>query len=258
LRGENTPDIERGTPVPPLDFLASFLAFPIKLLLWNRRYATHRISPETEQAVRNFIETYKLYGVKVRLNQWAPFQEMSRIAGNDAVGWPYRVLAFPFSFLTAATGRLLGGILFSDYYDPFSHTIHIFSDDAAIALHEAGHAKDYEKQEWRGTYALVRTFPGVNLAQELIATHEAFDYLELHGTDQERIRAPRVLYPAFATYAGSYLQGIPFAWAGALLGGHFYGWLRSKYKREEIEALRSVPQKPRPLLPSGPATPLSS
>lgn len=233
-------DIERGASLPPLDYLANFLSIPIKILLWNSRYGTHNISDRTENELSRFIEKYELYDVKIRLNQWAPIQEMGRIVRNSEVGFPYRILGIPFSFITSATGRLLGGLVFSDYYDPFSNTIHIYSDDVAIALHEAGHAKDFEKQRLKGTYALVRTFPGVNLVQELIATQEAFEYLDFYGTDEDRIRAPRVLYPAFATYAGSYLQAVPFAWVGALVGGHFYGWLRSKYIREEIEAKRIV------------------
>ncbi len=234
------PDIERGRSIPPLDWTASALAAPVKILLWNRRYATHKISPETETVLADFIRKNELRTLKVRLNQWAPFDEIKRIVKNDEVGLPYRLFAIPFSFLTAAMGRPLGGLVMSDYYDPFSNTIHIYSDDIAIALHEAGHAKDFAKQQWRGTYALVRSFPGVNLAQELIATHEAFDYLDLHGPEKERIRAPAVLYPAFATYAGSYLTMIPFGWVGALLGGHLYGRLRSRYIREEIETRRPL------------------
>lgn len=232
-------DIERGTPIPPLDFLASILASPIKLLLWNRHYGNHHISPETEARITDFMQKNHLTKVKVRLNQAAPFSEMARILKNKEVGLPYRIIAMPFSFLTSATGRLLAGLIFSDYYDPYSNTIHIYSDDGAIALHEAGHSKDFEKQKWKGTYALARNLPGVDLAQELIATHEAFDYYDLNGPDEERIRAPRVLYPAFGTYTGGYLTIVPFAWVGALLGGHFYGYLRSKYIREEIEAKRA-------------------
>lgn len=241
------PDIERGAPIPPLDYLAGFLAFPIKLLLWNRRYATHRISPETEAALADFIRRNDLGQVKVRINQCAPFQEVGRIFKNHEMGLPYRLFAVPFTFLTAATGRLLAGILFSDYFDPFSNTIHVFSDDASIALHEGGHAKDFKKQRLKGTYALVRSFPGVDLAQEMIATQEALEYLEFHGTDEERIRAPRVLYPAFGTYAGGYLTIVPFAWGGALAGGHVYGRLRSKYVREEIATRKPVVKEPIPL-----------
>lgn len=227
---------------------ASLLASPIKLLLWNRHFGTHNISPETEAVLADFIRRNELRGVKVRINQFAPVNDMRRLFTYHEVGLLYRIIGIPTTLITSLTGRLLGGLVFSDFFNPFNNTMNIYSNDIAIALHEAGHVKDHEKQRWKGTYALLRSFPGVDIAQELIATHEAFDYLELYGSDKEKIRAPRVLYPAFGTYAGGYLSFVPFAWVGALLGGHFYGALRSKYKREEIEAQRSVEKfkKPRP------------
>lgn len=235
------PQIERGRRIPPLDLLASALGLPNKLLLWNWKFANHNVSSDTEEALKNFLTEYELTKVKVRINQFAPFSEVKRIITNKEVGVIYRIIAIPFSFFSAATGRLLAGLLTSDYYDPFSNTIHIFSDDVAIALHEAGHAKDFEKQRWKGSYAMVRMLPGVNLAQELVATHEAFDYLEAHGSDQDRIRAPAVLYPAFSTYVGSYLQAVPLGSIGALLGGHLFGRLRSRYIREELEIIKPLP-----------------
>ena len=109
-------DIEHGAPFKPLDSLASLLASPIKLLLWNSHYGTHKISPETQTALEHFIKDNHLTKVKIRINQSAPFQEVARIIKNKEVGLPYRILAIPFSFITSASGRLFAGLIFSDYY----------------------------------------------------------------------------------------------------------------------------------------------
>ena len=230
------PMVARGVSVPPLDLLASFLALPTKLILWDWHYANHNISPETEELLRDYIKRNQLYDVKFRLNQWAPHDEMLRLFKNGGVGLPYRIIAVPFTLLYSSTGRLLGGILLSDYYDPFSHTVHIFSDDSAIVLHEAGHAKDFQFHSWRGTYALARMLPGFNLFQESVATDEALDYLKITDHRKEAVRAYKILYPAYATYVGSYLPAYPIGYLGAILGGHIYGRMEARNLEREFEA----------------------
>lgn len=229
------PLIERGTPIPPLDLLANLLGLPTKLILWNSRYANHRISEKTEQAIADYIQRNELYDVKFRLNQFAPFDEMKRLFQNHRVGLPYRIIAIPSTFLYSAMGRLLGGLILSDYYDPFSHTVHIFSDDVAIALHEAGHAKDFHYHNWPGTYAMARLLPGFDTFQESIATDEAIDYLKSTGQQEEAVRAYKVLYPAYATYVGSYLPAYPIGYIGAVFGGHIFGRIEARRVEEELK-----------------------
>ncbi len=230
-----TPSIARGIPIPPLDFLASVLAIPTKLILWDWRYCNHKISKDTEAQLRDYINRNKLYDVKFRLNQANPIDETLRLFKNKNVGLPYRIIGFPFTFLYSATGRLIGGLILSDYYDPFSHTVHIFSDDIAIVLHEAGHAKDFQHRKWRGTYAMARMLPGFNLFQESIATDEALDYLKITNQRKEAVRSYKILYPAYASYVGSYLPAYPFGYLGAILGGHIYGRHRAHLLEEEFK-----------------------
>lgn len=230
-----SPLIERGVSFPPLDYLASLLAIPTKLILWDWRYCNHRISEEREAQLRDYIHRNKLYDVKFRLNQANPFDEMKRLFKNRGVGLPYRIIALPFTFIYSATGRLLGGLLLSDYYDPFSHTVHIFSDDIAIILHEAGHSKDFQYRKWRGTYAMARMLPGFNLFQESLATDEALEYLKITNQRSEATRAYKILYPAYASYVGSYLPAYPIGYLGAILGGHIYGRHRARLLQEEFE-----------------------
>ncbi len=230
------PQITRGVSIPPIDFLANLLAAPTKLILWDWRYCNHRISDKTEIALRDYINRNQIYDVKFRLNECAPFDEMVRLFKNKEVALPYRLLAIPFTFLYSATGRLLGGLLLSDYYDPYSHTVHIFSDDIAIALHEAGHAKDFSSRKWRGTYAMARLLPGFDTYQESLATDEALDYLKITNQRKEAVRAYKILYPAYATYVGGYLPAYPIGYLGAIAGGHAYGRSEARKLEREFEA----------------------
>lgn len=217
---------ERGMVVPPLDFFGDMLSKLHQLLFWNRNYGNHRVSENTEAMIAKFLTDRDLRDVKVSINQWAPHKEIVRLVKNPHIAWPYKLLFFPSTLIVSTIGRPLSGFLISDYYDPGSNTIHLFSDDISIALHEAGHAYDFSIQKYKGTYGLIRMVPGINLIQEANATDEAMFYLEEQEFYHELIDAPKTLYPAYATYIASYISGAPAPLIGALLMGHHFGSMR--------------------------------
>jgi len=221
---------ERGLDFLPLDAFGDLISKPYQLLFWHRAYGNHQISGETEAAVRDFLNYYGVQDVKVRLNQWAPHKEMARLIRNRNIAWPYKIIFFPSTLIVSILGRPLSGFLISDYYDPGSNTINIYSDSIPIALHEAGHALDFHHQKYKGTYGLVRMVPGVNLFQESIATDEAVTYLKQTEKYDALMQAYRVLYPAYATYVVSYISASIPALIGAITIGHIIG-------RDKAEAL---------------------
>ena len=231
---QTNPQIERGMAVPPLDFMGDTLSKPLQLLFWTRKYGNHNISPETEKELEDFLAYYKLTDVKVRINQWAPHKEVGRLIVNKNIAWPYRIFFFPSTLIVSLLGRPLSGLLISDYYDPGSNTINIFSDEVPIVLHEAGHALDFSTQEFKGTYGLARALPGVNLVQESIATDEALHYMEETQKYGQLIRGYKVLYPAYATYAVSYLSSSIVAMVGAVTFGHILGRCKAKDKINDL------------------------
>ncbi|HBH97846.1 MAG TPA: hypothetical protein DDX89_08735, partial [Candidatus Omnitrophica bacterium] len=76
--------IERGQPIPPIDFLANLLAIFPKILLCDWRFANHAISADTEQHVVKYLgnstpQVPALGDTKFRLNQYRPVQDLSRL-----------------------------------------------------------------------------------------------------------------------------------------------------------------------------------
>ncbi len=71
-------------------------------------------------------------------------------------------------------GRLFGG----DRYNPYTATVHLYSDVPAIAVHEGGHAKDLTRRDWPGTYGFVTALPFVNLWGEAITSGDAIAYAD--------------------------------------------------------------------------------
>jgi len=230
----------RGAPIPPLDLLGNVLSFPAKLILWNWRFNSHTISSETEEILIGYLEANNLpafEATEFRLNQYAPVGDLKRLITNRHVAWPYRLLiGLP---VTLVYDVLLPGRLFpwGDHYNPFTNTVYLYSDDAAIALHEAGHAYDFSNEPFKGTYAAVRLLPFVNLYQEWRATDLAVEHL-IQIQDREReLHAYRVLWPAYGTYVGGYAL-LPFgSVAGALLG-HVIGRYKAGRRERYYEALQ--------------------
>ena len=190
-----------------------------------------RSSVETEEAIRRYLDDNDLDHVKVAINLYDPLDDWRRLRANKTVGWGYR---YTFGVLSVAgeailPGRLLGG----DHYNPYTGTIHLYSDVPAIALHEGGHAKDFTRRKLPGTYALAATLPLVSLWPEAIATGDAIAYAEQHHDPDLERESYRILYPAYGTYVGGSLGRFaqPVAlpiYAGAVVAGHAVGRVQAR------------------------------
>ncbi|WP_425616006.1 hypothetical protein NA78x_005944 [Anatilimnocola sp. NA78] len=233
LLASNEPQIERGQPYPVLDGIGWVVGIPDKVILWDRRVNNHHISPETEAAIAEYLANNELLAVKVRLNQYDPGGEWRRLVANKRVGWGWRYSLGTLACLgyTIFPGRVFGG----DHYNPFTNTISIYSDAPPIALHEGGHAKDFARRRWPGTYAAVYLLPVAPLWHEAVATNDALSYLEEYGTAEEQREAYRLLYPAYGTYLGGAAgdvipttrTGSLILYGAAVVGGHAVGRIQA-------------------------------
>lgn len=222
--------IERGERRPVLDGVGWVIGIPGKIILWDRRVDNHAVSAETEEAIRRYLEANNLSHVKVRINQYAPLDDWRRLRANKTVGWGYRYTIGALSIVGEAVlpGRVLGG----DRYNPYTATIHLYSDIPAIALHEGGHSKDFTRREYPGTYGLVTALPFGSLWPEAIATGDAIAYAEQQNDRELEQESYRILFPAYGTYLGGSIGDVaaPVAlpvYAGAVVAGHAAGRIRA-------------------------------
>jgi len=226
LTPDDEPQMERGTPRPIIDGFGYVWGIPSKLILWNRKVENHRISPETESLLAEYLDTNDLSDIKVRLNQYRPLNDWSRLTRNTSVAWPWRYTFGAVLVLgeTIVPGRLFGG----DHYNPYTGTIHLYGDVPAIAFHEAAHAKDFSNRKHPGNYAALYLLPGVPIWHERIANNDVFSYLQFRNDRRLEREAYFTLYPAYGTYlgsAGGYV--IPRysnpLYLGGILAGHAMG-----------------------------------
>lgn len=198
---DGEPMIERGKKRPVIDAFGWVWGIPSKILLWNRRVESHSISQDTELLLQDYLIENDLTEVKVRLNQYRPLDDWRRLTRNKSVAWPWRYTFGAVATLgeTVIPGRLFGG----DHYNPYTATIHLYSDVPAIAYHEGAHAKDFSNRKYPGTYAALYTIPVVPLWHERTATNDILAYVRDRNDPELQREAARVLYPAYGTYVGN-------------------------------------------------------
>ncbi len=193
-----------------------------KLFLWNRNIDSHEISQETIDDLAKYLIENKLDDVQVLVNTYKPGVQWSRLFKNREVGagWRYTLGILSASMYTILPGRFFGG----DHYNPYTNTISIYSDDVAIALHEAGHAKDTNSRKRKGTHAAVYSLlPGAPLYYEAVATSDALSYLKDQCRFEDEKHAYRALHPAYGTYIGGvFLKQSGIGFIGAI-PGHITG-----------------------------------
>ena len=226
---DDQPQIQRGKRRPVIDGIGWVFGIPSKILLWNHRVDNHKISETTEHAVTQYLDQNGLSTVRVRINQYHPMDDWRRLVRNDSVGagWRYTFGAVSVLGETLIPGRIFGG----DHFNPYTNTVHIYSDVPAIAIHEGGHAKDFARREWKGTYAAAYLLPIVPLYHESLATNDALAYLETNGTPSEQADAKKILYPAYGTYVGGAAGSVfPTVSAPLYYGGVIAGHAVGRYE----------------------------
>lgn len=235
--------VERGEEFPVLDGVGWVVGIPGKVLLWNRRVDNHHISPQTEQAVVQYMAQNGLTDTKVRLNQYNPGDEWRRLVHNPHVapGWKYTFGAIDTLGYTIFPGRIFGG----DRYSPYTNSVHVYSDVPSLAQLPAAYAKDVNSRVYPGTYAFTQSITGLNLIHETINTRDVLAYNEANGSPEQQREAHDVLSPryglALGGTVGSFVNLNPATGAielVGLLGGHAVG----RYRASQIPDDPTTPQ----------------
>lgn len=194
-----------------------------KLIIWNKNIDSHEVSDETLSYLNDYLQKNEMDNVQILVNTYKPGNQIVRLAKNRSMGaaWRYTFGALSVFSYTIFPGRFFGG----DNYNPYTHTINLYSDDFAIALHEAGHAKDFASRKKKGLYSAMRIIPGFALYQEAVASNDTLSYLRAEGLHIERKHAYRTLHPAYGTYLGGTLLGPVSTFAGVIgaIPGHISG-----------------------------------
>ena len=168
--------------------------------------------------IMNYLQQNGLSSVLVRSNQYAPVDELRRMISNKNIRpiWKSTFGSYNLLKYTLLPGRLTGG----DWYNPYSESLHIYSDNPVVAISSATYAADLNTRVNPGAYAALKDVPLAGLGHETTSTKLALDWYE-GKSPQEYDTARAILYPNLgATYGSQLASFIPYGGVvGKLVGG---------------------------------------
>ncbi len=216
------PEIVVGHSNQIVDATGWVLGIPAKLSLWDRRADNHDVSPETVAKVARHLREHEMDSVMVRVNQYDPLGEWARLCRNKNIplGWRMTGGAFDVLKYTLLPGRLFG----EDWYNPFTESLHLYSDIPSLGINEAVYARQVRDHKTPGAYATIKVVPVLGMWHETKSTQEALEYISKTGTAEEREEAYRILYPSYGGNWGAGLGSvIPFGSAYMRMVGAIFG-----------------------------------
>ena len=210
--------IQRGQPRPVIDAAGRLLGLPNRIAVGDARVDNHNVSPATEMEITNYLEQTGLNSVLVRSNQYAPVDELKRMISNKKIRpiWKSTFGTYNLLKYTLLPGRLTGG----DWYNPYSESLHVYSDSPAVVISRATYAQDIRSRVNPGAYAAIKDVPLAGLGHETTATKLALDWYQSRSPEQYE-SAREVLYPNLgASYGGQLASFIPYGEVlGRIIGG---------------------------------------
>lgn len=204
-----------------IDGLRTVASIPNKIMLWNSKVGSGHVSNETIDKMRTFLHENNLHDVAIFADTYRPLEVCRRIFSNPKTNL---LAKCTLGIKASIYGALpLSKLLGMDHYDPASNSVHISSDHLAIALHECGHAKDFNTKKCPMLYAGIETLTpwilnilqkgspqgsafinySMTLHKEYEATMNARDYLRSKKMYSTLQNAWKVLIPAYMTYLAS-------------------------------------------------------
>ena len=235
--------ITYGRPHEGLDTIAWVVGLPSRILPLHAGVNNHSLSVETTDKLTKYLEDNELTDVYVRVNQYDPAGEWTRLRENSQIspGWRYSVGALSLVSYSVFPGRIFGG----DQYNPFTNSLYVNSDVSAVVLSEAAYAKDIHSRRFPGAYATINELPVLSLWRRLNAVNDVLGYARNEKDWAVERETYRVVYPQIGIHAagGGHtiaalatampLFTIPIVALGGAVVGHAVGQVNIAHRSVE-------------------------
>lgn len=223
--------------------MAWVVGLPSRILPFHPKVNSHTLSPETAEKLEDYLDRNDLNDVLVRVNQYDPMGEWRRLRSNKrlAPGWRYTFGTATLVGYTLLPGRVFGG----DYYNPFTNSLYVNSDVAAMLITEAAYAKDVHARQLPGTYASFNELPVCTLWRYTLGVNDALGYARAENDWELERETYRTVFPIMGTQAalGGHTAAsklwvlpsitVPATMVGGAIVGHGVGQSRIAQRERE-------------------------
>lgn len=173
---------------------------------WNK--AREPLSPTTIRIMNDFIEDNELESLNIEFQSETPKDDWDRLQANQSIN--------PLLKYSLGSAHWLGYAIIKpsawgkNYYDPYTNTMHINSNNAIEIMAEMSYAKIIQRQSYPGLYALGSKLPFMAIRAQKQKTDEMIAYAKLKQDWELEKATIRKMYPGMLN--GSSVVGM-FFWS---------------------------------------------
>lgn len=198
----NPISIGQGTPC--LDTMENIVQGPhrfVRRLLGFKVLSPEEVNSQRWQAVassQEYLMKNGLQDVYIDVQVYDPGQQWNRIKANPRISPFWKYTGGPLQVL--GYSLLPGRVFHWDYYDAFSNTLSINSEDQGLAMLQAANAKTYRSRPSQGTYAMLQYAPILPVIHQVETTSDLLTYARYY----QRPEFEHMLYPIVYADIGAY------------------------------------------------------
>lgn len=190
--GSNRIEIDQDDPISrTIGYVGSIRG---KLMFLSKDVGSYP-KEDVVKGIEDYVRNSGLENVTVRVGHSKILKDTVRLFTDPKLKDISLLGKIFFGISTTVIGGLMAKLTRADYYNPFTRTVHCYSNIEAIAKHELGHAEDFQHNPVT-LYSILSSIPPVRLYQEFKASQYAHKKL----SPKNKYQTGRYLVPAFASY----------------------------------------------------------
>jgi hypothetical protein len=262
MRTKDTARTEANTPAPRL--LSSDILneeeIPVNQTVldrirshfpWNK--ARTPLSSTTIRIMNDYLEDNELEALNIEFQTETPKDDWNRLEANTSINPLLKYPLGSFNWLSnAITKPSFWG---RNYYDPYTNTMHINSNNNLEIMAEMSYAKIIQRQSYPGLYALGSKLPFISILVQKQKTNEMIAYAKLKQDWELEKATIRKMYPGMLNgsskdiarvagiFFGPFYLRPAISVGGVLVGYTVAEWEISQRENEIIKAAYTKKQE---------------